>query len=97
MRRAWHPQGDLAARGFDGLCELWSEWLSAWTSYHSTVEDVIEAGGKVIVEIRDRAVARESGVEVELRAASVWTVRDGLIGRVEFHLTRESAMRSAGA
>ena len=37
------PQGDLEAIGFDGLRELWAEWLSPWSSYRSTVEDVIGA------------------------------------------------------
>jgi hypothetical protein len=88
------PQGDLEDTGFDGLRRLWNEWLSPWVSYYDTIEDVIGNGEKVMVLIHDRAVSRHSGAEVDLRGASVWTMRDGLIARVEFHTDRATARAS---
>ncbi len=39
---------------------------------------------------------KTGGVEVEAPGAAVWTVVDGRVRRVEFHLDREAALRSAG-
>jgi ketosteroid isomerase-like protein len=39
---------------------------------------------------------KTGGVDVEAAAAAVWTVVDGRLQRVEFHLDRESAIRAAG-
>jgi ketosteroid isomerase-like protein len=36
-------------------------------------------------------VSRHDGVEVDLRGASVWTMREGRIARVEFHTSRDVA------
>src|SRR3954447_22796056 len=55
------PEGDLKGTGLDGLRELWGEWLSPWSSYHSTVEDVIGVDDKVMVLVHDRAVSRHDG------------------------------------
>ena len=85
------PQGDLHATGFDGLRELWVEWLSPWSSYRTTVEDVIGAEDKVMILVHDHAVSRHDGVEVDLRGASIWTMRDGRIASVEFHTSRAGA------
>jgi hypothetical protein len=85
------PQGDLEATGLDGLRELWTEWLSPWVSYHTTIEDVVGSGEMVMVLVHDRAVSRHDGVKVELRGASIWTMQAGRIARVEFHTHREGA------
>jgi ketosteroid isomerase-like protein len=90
------PQGELHARGIDGLREVFSEWLSPWASYRSSVEDVIGYGDRVLVLVHDRAVSRHDAVEVTIRAGSVWTMRDGRIARVEFHASRDTARRAAG-
>jgi ketosteroid isomerase-like protein len=75
------PGGDLEARGLAGLREVFV--------------DVIEVGGAVVAKVLDRGVPRAGDAEVELRAASVWTLRDGRVHRVEFHVDRDSAMRAA--
>jgi ketosteroid isomerase-like protein len=89
------PGGDLEARGLAGLREVFVEWLAPWRSYRSMTEDVIEVGGAVVAKVLDRGVPRAGDAEVELRAASVWTLRDGRVHRVEFHVDRDSAMRAA--
>jgi ketosteroid isomerase-like protein len=86
------PQGDVEGEGFDGLRDVFLEWLSAWASYRSTVKDVLAEGDKVMVVVEDHGVSRHDGVEVELRGASVWTLRDGRVARVEFHVRRDTAL-----
>lgn len=88
------PQGEVEGVGLDGLRAVFSEWLSPWASYRSTTEDAVAAGDRVMVLVRDRGVSRHDGVEVELSAASVWTLRDERIAHVEFHTDRARARAS---
>ena len=90
------PQGEVRGIGLDGLRAVFREWLSPWTAYYSAIEDVIGVGDRVMVLVHDRGVSQRDGVEVAVRAASVWTMRDGLIARVEFHTNRDAARRAAG-
>lgn len=91
------PRGDLAYRGVEGFIEAWREWIEAYESYTIEIGDLIPAPeGRVLTLGRQRGTTRTGGVEVEEVAASVWTVRDGRVVRVEFHLDPEAARRSAG-
>lgn len=83
--------------GLDGLIQTWRDWLEPWEEYWTTVERFIDAGeNHVLVLVRDRGRARGSDAEVKLEAASVWTLRDGKIARVEFHTSRQKAYEAAG-
>jgi ketosteroid isomerase-like protein len=50
----------------------------------------------VVVLVRDHGRLRGSEAEVESISASVWTVRDGKIARIEFHTNRSGALKAAG-
>jgi hypothetical protein len=89
------PQGNMEETGFDGLRSLWGEWLGPWASYRTTIDQVDEIGGRVVVAVHDRGRTTDSDTEVEIRTASVWTLRDHRVARVEFHLSRESAQAAA--
>jgi hypothetical protein len=89
------PRGDMEETGFDGLRSLWAEWLGPWTTYRTSIEGAEEVGDRIVVAVRDHGRTAGSEAEVEIRTASVWTLRDGRITRAEFHLSRESAMRAA--
>ncbi len=84
-------------RGLDGLLRTWREWLEPWEEYWTEVEEFVDAGqDHVLVLVRDRGRQRGSDAKVELLAASVWTLRDGKIARIEFHTSREEALEAAG-
>ena len=85
----------LSGTGLAELAERWREWMEPWEVYWTEIEDVIDAGGdRVLVLIRDHGRLRGSDDEVDQVAASVWTLRDGKIARVEFHVSRERALES---
>lgn len=91
------PRGTLEFSGLDGFVEGWRDWVDAYASY--TIElGEIELGteGRILTHGRQRGITRVGGVEVEQEAAAVWTVRDGRIVRIEFHLDVEMAKRAAG-
>lgn len=91
------PRGRLTYEGPDGFLEAWREWVDAYDSYTIEVDGITEGTeGRVLTLGRQRGTTRTSGVEVTELAAAVWTVRDGKLVRVEFHLDRDTARRAAG-
>ena len=96
--------GDLAGaglgargRGLEGLLEAWREWLRPWETYWTEVEEFIDAGDdRVVVLVRDHGRPRGSRAEIENVGGSVWTLRDGMIARIEFHADRNEALEAAG-
>jgi ketosteroid isomerase-like protein len=84
-------------QGVSGLLTVWREWLSPWEAYWTEVEDFVETSDdQVLVLVRDHGRLRGSISEVENSSASIWTLRDGKIARVEFHASRAQALRAAG-
>jgi ketosteroid isomerase-like protein len=82
--------------GADGFREAWLDWTSPFSSYHVVVEEMIDAGDRVVSLVAMAGTTRTGGVDVEAAAAAVWTVLDGRLRRVEFHIDRESALLAAG-
>jgi uncharacterized protein len=83
-------------RGTDGFRTAWRDWTEAFESYRIEVERVIEAGDRVVSVVHMTGTTRVGGVEIESPGAAVWTVRNGRLARVEFHLDVDTAMRAAG-
>jgi len=82
--------------GAEGFREVWLDWTSAFESYRIDLERMIDAGDRVVSLVTMCGKTRTGGVEVEAPGAAVWTVVDGRLQRVEFHLDREAALRAAG-
>jgi uncharacterized protein len=70
-------------RGYDAIGEFFGKWVGEWEDYRFEVEEVIDAGDKAVVVIHDEGRAKSSGVKLERRHAEVWTVRDGMVVRIE--------------
>ena len=79
-----------------GVVEEAKRWEEMWTDYHFEVQDLVDAGDKVVLLYRQVGKAKESGIAVEERAAWVYTLREGKITRVEMFQDRETALRAAG-
>jgi ketosteroid isomerase-like protein len=89
--------GRLSYQGADGFIDAWREWSEPFASYGVELEEFTEGSdGRVLTLGRQHATTRTGGVEVTEPAAAVWTLRDGKLARVEFHLDPEAARRAAG-
>jgi ketosteroid isomerase-like protein len=82
--------------GVDGFRGLWLDWLEPWTSYYTQVEELIDAGDRVLALIRDHGERADTDAEIELTASSVWEIRNGKIVRVAFYTDRDDAFEAAG-
>jgi ketosteroid isomerase-like protein len=82
--------------GFEGFRDAWVDWTSPFESFRIEIERVIDAGDCVVSLVRQAGKTKTGGVDIEAAAAAVWTIRDGKLTRVEFHLDREAALRAAG-
>jgi SnoaL-like domain len=71
--------------GLDGLRNGWLDWLAPWTSYRTEIEELIDLGERVVVVVRDYARSEPDAPEVDFMGATIWTVRDGRVGRVDFY------------
>lgn len=83
-------------RGIEGFAAGWRDWLEPWERYELRAEEFIDAGDQVVVLARVRARTRRDGVEMEHAPAAVYTLRDGLVCRIEFYLDRDEAFQAAG-
>jgi ketosteroid isomerase-like protein len=82
--------------GYEGLLRGLGEVRDAWERFTLEPERFIDAGDRVVVIHRVRARGRGSGVELEARSASVYTLRDGRVVRLVVYDEPSDALESVG-
>jgi ketosteroid isomerase-like protein len=92
----WTPGERIRFAGLEGLRAAWLDWLDPWESYRTEIEDVIDAGDKVVVLARDYGRRPGMAAEVSVVAGAVWTFREGKIAKTAFYLDRSQAFEAAG-
>jgi ketosteroid isomerase-like protein len=84
--------------GVYGLSEtrqFLDEFFAAWGSLRWEVSEFVDAGEQVVAPFTTYAQGRD-GIEVQARAAFVWTLRDGAIARLCLYQERDEALEAAG-
>jgi ketosteroid isomerase-like protein len=96
-------ESDLPARrpgvyhGHDGVIRLLNENATLWEDIKIAIDEVMEGeGDRVIAFIRATGRGRNTGIDVELASAQVWTIQDGKAVHVRLYLDREEALQAAG-
>lgn len=82
--------------GAAGVQEFLSAWVATWDEWELDVERHVDAGDRVVAIMRQRGKAKGSGVTVEMVFAQVWTVRDGLLARMEMYADPAEALAAVG-
>ena len=82
--------------GFAAANSWLAEWTGGFEDWSLDVEEVFDAGDQVVTFVRQHAKAKHGGPDVEMRFAQVWTLRDGLIARMEMYADRAEALEAAG-
>jgi hypothetical protein len=83
-------------RGYDGIAKFFGKWLREWDDYRFEVEDIIDAGDRVVAIVRDEGRGKSSGIKLERRHAEVWTVHDGKVMRIEPYDDKAKALAAVG-
>jgi len=83
--------------GVDGLLAAWVDWTSPFSTYRIELDGESFGDNERLVTFT-RQIVTPVGTDatIEQDAASVWFSRDDRVWRIEFHLDRETALRSAG-
>jgi ketosteroid isomerase-like protein len=89
------PDGSVY-HGRDGANKGMTDWTSTWENYSLEVEELIDAGDKVLFVGRESGQGRGSGLEIDHALWAVLTLRDGLIVRWEVFLEPKPAYAAAG-
>ena len=92
-RRVFNPD---VYEGHAGLRRLGKEVSEVWGAFQLEPERFIDVGDRVVVIERRRGRGRESGVEVEMRSAVIWTIKKGKVVRMETDLAPEQALDAVG-
>jgi ketosteroid isomerase-like protein len=83
--------------GHDGVRRYMAQVYEAFDDYRPEVEDVLDAGDKVITLAIEHGRGRGSGAEVEARrTAHVWTMRENKAIRLDLYLDRARALEELG-
>ncbi len=83
--------------GAEGFVDAWRDWLEPFESYVVEREEEIRRTDDAIVFFgRQMATPKGSASPMENEGATVAFFDEGKLKRIEFHLDRASALRSAG-
>jgi ketosteroid isomerase-like protein len=92
--RDW-PESEY--RGFESVGRFLVEWVGMWDGYQSGVDEVLVApDGRILVLLWQRGKGHGSGLEMDMKWAQIYTVRDRLVTRIENFDDRSDALRAVG-
>lgn len=89
------PEGGVF-HGPQGVLEGVQAWVERWAEYRFEVEEIIDAGDRVLMIIREFGRGEGSGVEVTQHTFWLQTMRNGKIVRAELFNDRSQALEAAG-
>ena len=106
---ALHPDVVWDSSRFAGLLEgsvyqgrdevrafLLDEWRASWDLYEARVEDIVDAGDRVLVLWSQRMVEAGSGIPLEVHTAQLCSVRDGKVIRMDNFTDSGEARKAEG-
>ena len=82
-------------RGHEGVRRWFGSFGDAMEGVYFEGVEYTSFGDKVLVDTKLHARGRTTGIETEQRAFLVWTLRDGLVTKVETFADRAQALEAA--
>ena len=83
-------------RGHEGVSRYFGSFGDAMDGVYLEGQEFTAAGDKVLVDTKMHARGRSTGIETEQRAFLVWTLREGMVTRVEAFAEQREALEAAG-
>jgi ketosteroid isomerase-like protein len=91
-----NPTDEVASSGFAAMRADMERWASAFDELKVTIEEIIDAGGQVVVVAHHEGRGQASGVEVDTRFYEVYTLREGKVSRVDEFTEMAEALEAVG-
>ena len=82
--------------GAEGAREFLAAWVEAWDDWTLEIEELHQAGDRIVAIAHQRGRAKATGLPVDMRFGQVWTIRGGKQVRMEMYASPEEAMTAAG-
>jgi ketosteroid isomerase-like protein len=82
--------------GVKGAEHFIEEWTSAWDDWDLGIEELHDAGDKVVAVHRQRGRSKSTGLPVDMSFAMVWTLRNGKETRMDMYSDVGEALRAVG-
>ena len=83
--------------GHEGVLQWVVDWRQEWTDYDLVVERFEDFGDQVLTIERNRATGKRSGVGVDMKTFSLWTLSDAKVVRWQGFENEAEAREAAGA
>jgi ketosteroid isomerase-like protein len=91
------PGVSLRQYGYSGVLEAFAIWPEQWDEYRIEPPRVVaDPGDDVIVAARTHGRGKQSGVEVDMEFAFLFTVREGKITEWQIFVSEDQALEAAG-
>ena len=89
------PEGRVY-RGREGVTEAIRVWAGTWDDWKWEIDELIDAGDRVLTVARESGRGKGSGVNVVQETFWVYALRDGQIVHAQVFVDRAEALKAAG-
>ena len=89
------PDMEPVFHGYDGYRRLWRHWLDAFEDIQWDAEEMLDFGHALLVSAHQRGRGSGSGIAVSKPVFQLYTLRRGIIVRLEDFLERSQALEAA--
>jgi uncharacterized protein len=83
-------------RGREAVLKYNEDLFGQFESVRFEVEELVDAGDRVVVVTTQHAVPKGGQEEMNVRISEVWVIRDGLLAERRSYSTRQEAFEAAG-
>ncbi len=90
------PRSGEVFRGHEAWRRTMREFNEAWETVGYEHEGLLDAGDRVVHLLSQRVIGRTTHLEFAWSYAQVWTVRGGLLTRMDYYEDRAEALEAAG-
>ena len=90
----WNPIEEVPTQGHDAVRESLARWKAAWDDYKVMPEEFEDRGNRIVVTVRLAGRGRGSGLEIDALFYDVYTLRDGMIVRMDQFTERSHALEA---
>jgi ketosteroid isomerase-like protein len=93
--RGWPEQQTYV--GLEGARKFIADWTESWDDWQLELDELIDAGGdRVLAVVHQRGRSKATGLEVDMRFAQLWTIRDGKQFRMQMYADPAEGREAAG-